>query len=462
MSQIHFFTPAQEALIPDYQEKWRQIYCSIEPIDPNRAEAAVKELYAVMGQKEPDIVFCASPHAALDYLQAYISSQNNVRLSQKKIRRNTFQSFIKSPWKTIELIPNHKHAKTKLIDSLLIDILGNVSRKISKLLAKHIARCLPRHLTTQDILEQSEFSASSLFDTLEKQRDRREKSDFSRESQDMSPEEKAESFRETAFAIETQLAWLPAKRFFFRCWLRHFLLGVLPAKVCGTEHPRFEDTIYASLSLSERELFSKNPAVIISNVAIECIWLDFAFSVLNYPHPTKKWSALQAIVKHCGWIFAVDNICVICDRPTKILLNDDNQLHRESKPVLEFSDGFVAYAYHNVPLPEKYGTVHPDQWQSQWVLEEKIPECRQLLIHKIGAVRLCQELPVVNLDAMQEYSLLKLEHVDFRDKYILKRIDPETGNIHAVFVPWNIGSVWSAIQYANQNFSPEDFPIPAF
>ena len=32
MSQIRFFTPEQEALIPEYQQKWRDVYMSTEPL----------------------------------------------------------------------------------------------------------------------------------------------------------------------------------------------------------------------------------------------------------------------------------------------------------------------------------------------------------------------------------------------------------------------------------------------
>ena len=74
MTRIHFLTPEQEALIPEYQEKWKRIYLSTEPIQQNRAKAAVQGAYAVMGKAEPEVIFCSSPRAALERLQAYVET----------------------------------------------------------------------------------------------------------------------------------------------------------------------------------------------------------------------------------------------------------------------------------------------------------------------------------------------------------------------------------------------------
>ena len=151
--------------------------------------------------------------------------------------------------------------------------------------------------------------------------------------------------------------------------------------------------------------------------------------------------------------------CIICDRPTKILTNDNNWLHGEGETALEFADGWSTYINKGRILPTIYGAVHPSQWQSQWILTEQDYSLQQLLIQEIGATRLCQELPVVEIDSMEEYTLSTLE-VGNKKYCILKRVCQETGSISAVFVAKKTTSILKAIQYANQNFSPEEFPIP--
>jgi len=57
-------TPDQEALIPVYRAKWRQIELSTRPIDRKKAASAVKAIYAALDKAEPEIVFCDSPDRA--------------------------------------------------------------------------------------------------------------------------------------------------------------------------------------------------------------------------------------------------------------------------------------------------------------------------------------------------------------------------------------------------------------
>ena len=146
------------------------------------------------------------------------------------------------------------------------------------------------------------------------------------------------------------------------------------------------------------------------------------------------------------------------------MVNEDNQLHGEGETAVEFADGFVAYAYNGTYLPEKYGTVHPSQWQTQWIFESEYNDLQEALIQGIGAVRLSQELPLIpeeiEQEVMQEYSLLKNENKGLKKKNILRRIDSETGDINAVFIPKIEKTIQRAINYANQNCSAEQFPIP--
>jgi hypothetical protein len=56
-TKIAQLTPEQEAVIPSILEKWTRVFCSTEPSDYQKAEAAVKTAYAAMGKPEPVIRF---------------------------------------------------------------------------------------------------------------------------------------------------------------------------------------------------------------------------------------------------------------------------------------------------------------------------------------------------------------------------------------------------------------------
>lgn len=54
---------------------------------------------------------------------------------------------------------------------------------------------------------------------------------------------------------------------------------------------------------------------------------------------------------------------MITPKPSVIRFDSNGELHGEGIPAIAY-EGFNIYAYHGVILPEKYGQVHPNQWQA--------------------------------------------------------------------------------------------------
>ncbi|MEP0800787.1 hypothetical protein NDI37_09490 [Funiculus sociatus GB2-A5] len=188
----------------------------------------------------------------------------------------------------------------------------------------------------------------------------------------------------------------------------------------------------------------------------------------------EAFDCLNQLFEHCGLIFPFEKVCIVCDRPTKLLLDNEDRLHAEGEPAIQFADGWhTGYYYHGVKLPEKYGKLHPHQWQAQWLLEEDNAELRRVLIQGIGYARICQELQATELDSWQEYTLLKLdadidgfEPDDFDDDapqkepiHLLKMTCPSTSFIHAIRVPPDITSARVAIRWINWDIDPEEFSV---
>ena len=174
----------------------------------------------------------------------------------------------------------------------------------------------------------------------------------------------------------------------------------------------------------------------------------------------------QQLFEECGWIFPFEKICIICDRPLHLRFDAENRLHPEGEPAIAFADGYSLYFHHGVKLPEKYGKVHPDLWQAQWLLSESNAELRRVLIERIGYDRICCELQAVELDSWQEYTLLKIDNADVEPIYLLKMTCPSTGFIHALRVPPDVRSssrasltAKEAIRWVNWDIDPEDFSV---
>ncbi|MEG4344274.1 leucine-rich repeat domain-containing protein, partial [Microcoleus sp. A003_D6] len=199
------------------------------------------------------------------------------------------------------------------------------------------------------------------------------------------------------------------------------------------------------------------------------------FGIVLKPEAQKVFECLNQLLAECGWIILLDDTCIVCSRPIKLSLDSEYRLHAEGEPALEFPDGYKIYSYYGVTLPEKYGQIHPNLWQAQWLLAEKNAELRRVLIQGIGYARICSELQATELDCWKEYTLLKIDADidgfdpdDFEDDddapkkediYLLKMICPSTGHIHALRVPPDVRSAKEAIRWVNWDIDPEEFGV---
>jgi hypothetical protein len=215
---------------------------------------------------------------------------------------------------------------------------------------------------------------------------------------------------------------------------------------------------------------------------------DIYYSVFKFVPAHNQWKALQALAESCGWIYPFEKTCIVCDRPAKLKLSFDreNRLHAEGEPAIQFLDGYSFYPYHGIRLPGKYGALPPQQWQANWILEERNAELKRVLIQGIGYRRIAQELQAIELDTWQEYSLLQVdtevnvpvtEIVDDFDEidneffyiaspeptknsiHLLKMTCPSTGFIHVMCVPPDIQSAREAIRWINWGIDPEEFQM---
>ncbi|MGL5060471.1 MAG: DUF6745 domain-containing protein, partial [Microcoleus sp.] len=99
----------------------------------------------------------------------------------------------------------------------------------------------------------------------------------------------------------------------------------------------------------------------------------------------------QLLFAHCWWIYPFQNTCIACDRPRILSLDSQYRLHAEGGPAIQFADGYSIYSYHGVTLPEQYGKIHPNEWESQWILSESNAELKRVLIQGIGCDRVTNE-----------------------------------------------------------------------
>ena len=79
---------------------------------------------------------------------------------------------------------------------------------------------------------------------------------------------------------------------------------------------------------------------------------DFCVSVLDLQHDRRKWQIVNQLMQHSDFIFQFENVCLVCDRPDKLLFDRQNFLHGSWEYALQFADGYGVYAYHGGERPE--------------------------------------------------------------------------------------------------------------
>ena len=191
------------------------------------------------------------------------------------------------------------------------------------------------------------------------------------------------------------------------------------------------------------------------------------FGIVLKPEAQNAFQCLKHILAaECGWIVVFENVCYVCSRPTKLSLDSEHRLHAEGESAIAFSDGYKLYSYHGVTLPEKYGQIHPNQWEATWILAEDNAELRRVLIQGIGYARICSELQATELDSWQEYTLLRIDFdidgfapQEKEPIYLLKMTCPSTGFIHALRVPPDLQSAREAIRWVNWDVDYEEFSV---
>ncbi len=88
-------------------------------------------------------------------------------------------------------------------------------------------------------------------------------------------------------------------------------------------------------------------------LTVWCSLFDFCISVLGCVHDSNLWSILQAVVTECGWFLPFKRTCIVCERPVKLSVDDQDRLHAENEPAIVYADGYRLRARHGLH-PKKY------------------------------------------------------------------------------------------------------------
>jgi hypothetical protein len=83
------------------------------------------------------------------------------------------------------------------------------------------------------------------------------------------------------------------------------------------------------------------------------------------------WNVIKTLNIECPYLITYDGFCIIIEKPCELNLNPLLLPHSDGKAAVKYTDGYEVYCYHGLEVLAKYGKVHSDNWQAQWILNEQ-------------------------------------------------------------------------------------------
>jgi hypothetical protein len=191
------------------------------------------------------------------------------------------------------------------------------------------------------------------------------------------------------------------------------------------------------------------------NIANSRCQEDFLLSLFNCDSVKASWETLKNLDERMGWYRLLPEICIVCDRPSRMKFDEQRKIHMNAAPAIEYADGFSLYAFHGTILPQRYGQVSSDEWEPQWLLEKNSDEIRRALIKGMSFEKISGSLNLNKIDTCKNYILWSVENKTKGKPIVLLTCETSQKIIVNSVAP-RLKSIRKAIEFLNTRHCQED------
>lgn len=142
------------------------------------------------------------------------------------------------------------------------------------------------------------------------------------------------------------------------------------------------------------------------------------------------------LAQHSGWLNVFEDVVVFQEKPATIRFDDQNRLHCETGPAIEYEDGYALYAWHGVTIPAEW-IVKRSELTPQAALAVENTEQRRAACEIVTWARILRELNATVIDADEDPMIGTLVQVHIpqigREKFL--KVLCGTGREFAIPVP---------------------------
>jgi hypothetical protein len=305
MPLIEFLTPEQEVLLSKCKENWRSLLLSTERIDRQRAEGALKAAYTLAGKPDPEFRFLNGPRELQDLLETYstldffLPQGKQVSLCDNAFYPRLQSQFTPDVWN--HLFPQ---SHLKLADSL------------------YALSIFPLCVFTFQAFSHSweEYQASRREELRQQFQ-----GEFLIQLGDY-----AQQLAQASLQAWNEKIWQPLSH---QPFMQPTVQRWEKLKQAG---PYIWDLLL-NLAFEGGFLYAR--------IFYPCI--DFCSSILEFSDAdVRSWMTFRSIVRSCGFVVPFEKLCLVIERPTKILLDAEGRLHADNEPAVTFADGSEFYIEH--------------------------------------------------------------------------------------------------------------------
>lgn len=98
---------------------------------------------------------------------------------------------------------------------------------------------------------------------------------------------------------------------------------------------------------------------------------------------TEDIQGIIACVREVNWFWAYEDICFVSEKHTRCELNDQNVIHCDNAPAVEYADGMAIYAIDGVVVNEQI-VMKPETITVEDIESEDNIEVRRIMIERFG------------------------------------------------------------------------------
>jgi hypothetical protein len=112
--------------------------------------------------------------------------------------------------------------------------------------------------------------------------------------------------------------------------------------------------------------------------------------ILKIEKQTEKFTGIIDLTQNCGWVYCYKDICFICDRHTKLNLDENGKLHSENDFAFQYPDGYGETYWHGYKIPQ-WIIFEKEKLTAAAILKEQNKEIQRCMMDIYGRDKLIKD-----------------------------------------------------------------------